>query len=51
MTFVQRLATRLATRPARVNLLVVENTGVAWRTPAQSTKTQLQQAAARRLAR
>lgn len=51
MVIVQRLVTRLAARRARVNVLVVESTGVPWRTPVQMTKTQLQVAAARRLAR
>lgn len=51
MTVVKQLVTRIAARRARVNLLVVESTGVAWRTPAQATKAQLQDAAARRLAR
>lgn len=51
MALVQRLVTRLAVRRAQVNVLVVESTGVPWRTPSQTTKTQLQDAAARRLAR
>ena len=42
MALVQRLVTRLAVRRAQVNVLVVESTGVPWRTPSQTTKTQLQ---------
>ena len=52
MTLAQRIVARIvnASHP-RVNVLVVENTGVPWRTPAQISREQLQAAAARRLAR
>lgn len=51
MTLVQRFVARLAARRARVNLLVVESTGVAWRIPVQTSRQQLQTAAARHLAK
>ena len=51
MTIVERIAAWItAARPARVNVLVVESTGVTWRAPDQISREQLQAAAARRLA-
>jgi hypothetical protein len=50
MAIVQRLVILLDARRARVNVLVVESTGVTWRAPDQISREQLQAAAARRLA-